>query len=229
MTTRNIFLLGFFFLFLALLLYLMLPTDSTKNVVNFPPKGARIIALGDSLTVGVGASTPERGFVPALERRIERTIENRGVNGDTTRDALLRLQKDALDAKPDIAIVLLGGNDYLKRVPEIETFQNLRSIITQLQSRGAVVLLVGIRGGLLADHFDDNFETLAEETGVLFVPNILDGIIGDPALMADEIHPNDRGYEKMVDRVAPHILMMLARGEAQYGKPVFESTASRTD
>lgn len=178
-------------------------------ITNYPPKGSRIIALGDSLTVGVGASAPEKGFVAHLEQRLGVTIENFGVSGNTTRDGVLRLQKDVLDKKPDIVIVLLGGNDYLQRIPEKETFANLRTIITKIQEGGAVVLLLGIRGGLLADHFDDNFEELAKETGVAFVPNVLDNIIGDTKLMSDQIHPNDAGYEKIADKVAPTLLFIL--------------------
>ena len=174
----------------------------TKRVTNFPPRGDHIVALGDSLTVGVGASAPERGFIPTLEKRIGKSIINRGVSGNTTGDALLRLHADVLTEKPDIVIVLLGGNDYLRQIPEEKIFKNLREIIAQIQAEGAVVVLLGIRGGLIKDHFNDNFESLAKETGVVYVENVLDGILGEPSLMADKIHPNDRGYEKMVDKVA---------------------------
>ncbi len=181
----------------------------TPKITNYPPSGARIVMLGDSLTVGIGASSIENGLVPLLEKRIGVSIINRGVSGNTTRDALLRLSQDVLAEKPDITIILLGGNDYLKRVPEKETFDNLRSIISQIQSGGSVVLLLGIRGGLLVDRFDDQFKALAHETGSLFVPNVLDNIFGQQQLMSDGIHPNDRGYEKIVDKIAPSVLGIL--------------------
>lgn len=164
--------------------------------------------LGDSLTAGVGASDPTHGLVTQLEQRLNVSIINKGVSGDTTKDALARLP-DVLSEKPDILIVLLGGNDYLKHVPEAETFANLRTIITKAQSEGALVILVAIRGGLLADHFAAQFKALAKETGSLHVADALDGIIGNPTLMSDEIHPNDRGYEKMVDRIAPQLEIAL--------------------
>ena len=114
-----------------------------------------------------------------------------------------------LDQKPDIVIILLGGNDYLRRVPDTQTFDNLLMIIRQVQSGGAVVLLLGVRGGLLTDHWDTNFEMLAKATGSAYVPNVLDGIFGDPKLMSDQIHPNDRGYEKIADKVAPALLRII--------------------
>lgn len=177
---------------------------------NYPPKGTHIIALGDSLVVGVGAGKSEAGFVPVLARRLNIAIVNKGMNGNTTHDALLRLQKDVLDEKPDIVMILLGGNDFLKQVPAEETFANLRLIISQIQSQGAIVLLLGIRGGPIADHYDDNFTALAKETGSLYISNVLDGLIGNSAFMSDEIHPNDKGYEKIADRIAPILEGLIA-------------------
>jgi len=181
------------------------------TITNFPARGSHIIALGDSLTSGVGASSPERGYVGHLEKRLGVIIENRGVSGNTTRDGLERLKSDVLDANPDIVMILLGGNDYLRRIPESETFANLRIIITEIHKTGAVVLLVGIRGGLLADKFADNFESLATETGSAFVPNVLDSILGDPKLMSDQIHPNDLGYERITDKLAPTLQLLLPK------------------
>lgn len=178
------------------------------QIRNFPPKGSHIIAIGDSLTTSVGASTSERGFITILEKRLGVTIDNKGVSGDTTRDALLRLKSDVLDQHPDIVMILLGGNDYLRHIPEEETFANLRTIIVTIQADGGVVLLLGIRGGLLADHFADNFENLAKETGSAYVPDVLSAIFGDPVLMSDQIHPNDRGYEKIADKVAPALMRL---------------------
>lgn len=173
------------------------------SIVNFPPKGPTIVAFGDSLTEGVGASTRENGYVGVLERRLGITIVNRGVSGNTTADALARLDADITPLHPNIVIVLLGGNDYLKKIPQEETFANLSQIIKKLQSQGAVVLLLGVRGGLLHDKFSDDFQTLAKETGSLYVSNVLDGILGNAKLMSDEVHPNDTGYMKIADKIAP--------------------------
>lgn len=183
-----------------------------RPITNYPPKGSNIIALGDSLTVGVGASAPEFGFIPILAKRLNVHIENKGVSGNTSLDGIQRLERDVLNNKPDIVILLLGGNDYLRQVPQQDTFSNLRSIITTIQSQGAVVLLLGVRGGLLGDHFEENFEALAKETGSVYVPNVLEGIVGVQSLMSDEIHPNNAGYLKIADKVAPSLLGLVSAG-----------------
>lgn len=180
-----------------------------RPITNYPPKAGQTIVFGDSLTVGVGGTPETGGFVGILSKRLETPLLMRGISGNTTVDALARLNQDVLSERPAIVVVLLGGNDYLKRIPPAETFANLRTIIKKIQDDGATVLLLGVRGGLLADHFDAEFETLADESGVVFVPNVLEEIIGNNALLSDEVHPNDAGYLKIADKVAPALLGLL--------------------
>lgn len=187
-------------------------------IVNYPPKGSFIVALGDSLTVGVGATAKEKSYIGILEERLSVRIINKGVIGDTTEDALRRLDADVLSRKPDIVLVLLGSNDYLKRIPQETTFENLHTIITRIEASGAVVVLLGARGGLLNDKFSDDFGDLAKESGALFVPQVMDGVIGEAGLMSDEIHPNDAGYLKMADKIAPTLLGVVLAGKSAEGK-----------
>ena len=172
-------------------------------IVNFPPNSNTIVALGDSLTVGVGASAPENNFISVLERRLNITIVNKGVVGNTAGDALARIDSDIATLHPGVVIVLLGGNDYLRKIPPQETFTSLRGLIKKIQSEGAVVLLLGIQKGLSYDKSSDDFQKIARDTGSLFVPAILDGILGNAKLMSDEVHPNDAGYLKIADKIAP--------------------------
>ena len=179
-------------------------------VKNYPQRVGTIIAFGDSLTVGVGASLPENGYVNILSGRFGVPITNSGISGNTTNDGLVRLESDVLSKHPSVVILLLGANDYLRKIPEDETFTNLRTMIDRIQADGAVVLLVGVRGGLFHDKFDDRFSDLARESGCLFVPNVLDGVIGDVKYSSDDgIHPNDQGYLKMADKIAPELASLL--------------------
>jgi lysophospholipase L1-like esterase len=38
---------------------------------------------------------------------------------------------------------------------------------------------------------------------------VLEGIIGNPALLSDAIHPNDAGYALMADRIEPALRQVL--------------------
>src|SRR6056297_1363725 len=82
----------------------------SSAVTNVPSAGTRIIAFGDSLVEGVGAN-PGNDFVSILSRNIAEPIVNLGNSGDTTRDALARID-EVLEQDPKIVLVLIGGNDY---------------------------------------------------------------------------------------------------------------------
>lgn len=187
----------------ALVATIVLLLPQRAMVKNFPPHGSTVVVLGDSIAAGVGASASEKGFVSVLSARLNTPIVNAGKSGDTTADGLARFETDVLAHDPDIVVIELGGNDHLKRVPPEQTFENLGALVAQAQAKGAVVIVLGIRGGLFADGFDDRFEALAETCGCVFVPDILSGIFGDGRSMADAVHPNDRGHEKIADKVAP--------------------------
>lgn len=174
-----------------------------NTIKNYPSSGSGVIAFGDSLVEGVG-SPETSGFIGILSTRIGIPIVNKGRAGDTTAMALERLPA-ILEEYPNskIVILLLGGNDYLKRIPEEETFANLTTIIREFQNRGAVVLLLGVRGGAIRDRFDDNFKTLSKSEETAFVSNVLDGLITKREWMFDAVHPNKDGYEYIADRVEP--------------------------
>ncbi len=166
---------------------------------NYPPKSSKIIAFGDSLVSGYG-STPGNDFVSQLSGRLQKPIINMGVPGNTTSDGLGRLQ-DVIDNDPGTVMLLLGGNDYLRKVPDDIIFKNLKEIIGKLQDKGIFVILLGIRGGVLSDRFKDKFSRLADEMNVLYVPNVLENIIDNKEYMSDAIHPNDLGYKIIEEKI----------------------------
>lgn len=178
-----------------------------REITNAPPDGDTVVAFGDSLVVGVGDDDAS-GFVSDIERRLDIDVINEGEAGDTTADGLNRLN-DVIAHEPDIVLVSLGGNDYLSDIPIETTRANFQSIIEQLHGSGAVVVLLGVRGGILADPYDSMFADLADRYGTAYIPNILDNIVGEPDLMHDRVHPNAEGYEKIAERVAPRLRALL--------------------
>lgn len=182
-------------------------THDNKNIVNYPSSGETIVAFGDSLVQGVG-STVDGGFVTMLSKKVNTPIVNLGVRGDTTIDGLARVD-EVLDKNPKIVLLLLGGNDYLRKIPQEETFANLETIIETIQKEGSIVILLGVRGGVLKDSYKDDFESLANEFGTAYVPNVLDGLFAHPELMFDTIHPNDEGYEIIAEKVYPVVTNLI--------------------
>lgn len=170
-----------------------------SQVTNAPPKNDTIVAFGDSLIAGVGA-TKGNDLVSVLSRKLGVPIINLGKSGDTTADGVARME--AVFARdPGIVILLLGGNDYLRRINTEETRANLATLITAFQERGAMVVLLGVRGGVLRDEYAPLFAALSETYHTLYVPDVLDGVFAHPNLMSDAIHPNDAGYAVIAERV----------------------------
>lgn len=175
---------------------------------EFPSQGTRVIAFGDSLTEGVGA-TPGNDYVSVLSRSIGVPILNAGYAGDTTATALSRLEQDVLQNDPKVVILLLGGNDMLARIPKETAFKNLREIAGKIKERGSAVILVGINGGIFGRGYGSEYERLAEDENLWFVPSILNDILSDDELMYDRIHPNDKGYAIMAERIRPILEELL--------------------
>jgi lysophospholipase L1-like esterase len=173
-----------------------------------PTAGSQVVAFGDSLVAGVGTTTG-RDFVSLLSERLGVPIVNAGKSGDTTGTALARLDSAVLSRDPRVVIVVLGGNDFLRRVPRDETFRNLDAIAARLRARGAAVVLAGLSLGIVTDGYSDGYEAVARERDAGLVPDILGGILGRPELMADNIHPNDRGHTLMADRLEPAVRELL--------------------
>jgi acyl-CoA thioesterase-1 len=173
------------------------------------PSGAvTVVAFGDSLTAGFG-TTGNGDYVSLLSSRTGVAIINAGRIGDTTADALGRINGAVLSRDPDIAIVLLGGNDLLQGVPVQQRISNITTIVQLIRTDGAVVILVGV-GNPPIDPFDGALAGIASQTSSSYVPAILDGIFGVPSLMADSIHPNNAGHAIMADRMEPALRAALA-------------------
>ncbi len=186
--------------FALIVFILLVGCSKASNIKNLDSRGTNIICLGDSLTEGFGAEQGQ-DYPSILSGYLGRKVINAGVSGDTTRDVLKRIEKDVLEQDPRMVIVILGGNDFLQKLSEEETFRNLEKIVDLIQSAGAAVTLGEVRTGLLNDSYLSGFKNLARKKRTLLIPNILKGIIGRPELMSDPIHPNTKGYAVMAKRI----------------------------
>jgi lysophospholipase L1-like esterase len=172
------------------------------------PADVRIVAFGDSLVSGAG-STRGHDFVSELSSRVGVKIINAGRSGATTGAALSRLERAVLSHDPDIAVVLLGGNDLLHFVPVDQRVKNITTIVERLRKADVRVILVGL-GPYPIDPFDGALPGLASRTSSAFVSGVLVGILGNKALMFDLIHPNDAGHRLIADRIAPTLRAEIA-------------------
>jgi len=187
------------FAFLVIILGYLIVFPDRPEIKNATPEGDNIICFGDSLTYGTGAS-PGMDYPSQLSAMTGQTIINAGVPGDTTGSALKRLENDVLSDSPKIVLITLGGNDLKNKVPREKAFENLRRIIELIQEKGALVVVGGIDIPLFGRGFGDEYEDVSKETGAVLIPNIYKGLLNNPSLMSDTVHPNDNGYAIMAQR-----------------------------
>lgn len=193
--------------------WLIWPSPYSK-VANLESSGSAIFAFGDSLTAGYGAQ-PGDDYPSKLSQRLSVPIINAGVSGDTTESALARIATDVLSRSPRIVIIGLGGNDFLRSVPIGTTEANLRSIVRQVQGAGAMAVLLEFTFPSLNADYEKMYERVAQEEKALLIEGVLSGILRDPALKSDEIHPNARGYDLMAERVAGPLGRLIRKADGR--------------
>ena len=186
-------------LWLALLLVLA-GCGNTPQLGKLPTD-AVVLAFGDSLTFGTGAS-PEESYPAVLEKLIGRHVESAGVPGEVSAEGLQRLPDVLNEIKPKLLLLCHGGNDLLRKTGEAQTAANLRSMVSLAKSKGIEVVLIAVpKPGLLLSS-PDYYEKIAVEFKLPIEADVLRSIVSTPDLKSDTVHPNAAGYKKMADAIA---------------------------
>jgi acyl-CoA thioesterase-1 len=183
-----------------------------RRMANLAAPGETVVFLGDSITRGYGLRE-EEAFPSLVAAALGIPHVNAGVSGDTTAAALARIEKDVLPHRPRITLVELGGNDYLRRVPPEQTMQNMDAIVRTLTAEGSMVVLLHVAVGVMSDPYLQGYRAIAQRHGALLVPDIMRGILSDPGLKLDPIHPNARGQRLIAERVAAVMRPLLVEAE----------------
>jgi lysophospholipase L1-like esterase len=193
-----------------------------------------IVCFGDSITEGMSAVTPgvvdkTKSYPAYFQEKVTADVINSGVSGDTTDDALARIQTDLLDKDPDIVIICLGANDFFASEPEdldatLATIKtNIQSMITQLDTKERIVFVVPFYNEASArdmltdkeitdaseqDEIIDKCDTVFEDIkntpttnlyDIELIDDIWTGVWGTANMSTDGIHPKASGYQIMAD------------------------------
>ncbi|MGH6926136.1 MAG: arylesterase [Propylenella sp.] len=183
----------------------------------------QIVALGDSLTAGLGVapgeSFPEQLQAALVARGHDVTVTNAGVSGDTASDGMARLEW-SVPAEADIVIVELGANDSLRGIDPAVTRKALSGILAKLRERGQTALLAGMLaprnlGEEFAAEFDAIYPELAAEYGTALYPFFLAGVATERTLnQPDGMHPNSEGVAKLVEAMLPLVEELVSEAAA---------------
>ncbi len=160
-----------------------------------------IVAFGDSLTHGTGASS-DTAYPAILASLTERTVINAGVPGDTTASALQRLPAVLAEHQPRLVLLCLGGNDMLRKQPVAATENNLRLLVQTIRASGADVMLIAVPEPKLFGGAPDFYERVAEDMRLPLEDDVFNEVLKDNRLKSDPIHANAAGYRVVAERLA---------------------------
>lgn len=171
------------------------------------PAGSTVLALGDSLTSGVGAA-PDTAYPAVLQSLTGWNVVNGGISGDTTAQALARLSALLQEHQPALVIVSIGGNDFLRQMSATGAKETIREICRVARAGGAQVLLVAVpqvsllaAAGRLSDH--PLYAELAEEFKLPLHADGWSSVLSDATLRSDAVHANAKGYRRFAEGLAP--------------------------
>ncbi|MDP9995922.1 lysophospholipase L1-like esterase [Variovorax boronicumulans] len=168
---------------------------------------ARVLAIGDSLTFGYGAS-PDASWPVKLGEITGWQIENAGVNGDTSAGALQRLPSLLAAGSYDAILIGIGGNDMLRGVSASATRDNIAALVKEAREHTPHVALLATPApdamrafvGSLSDA--PFYEEVAKSGQALLVANVYSSVLSDASLRSDRIHANAQGYAKVAQLLA---------------------------
>jgi acyl-CoA thioesterase-1 len=195
-------------LLLLTLLFCSLPATAAKT----------ILVIGDSLSAGYGIQINQSW--PALlakqlaAKRLDYSVANLSISGETTAGGRARLDPALLEHQPAVVIIALGANDGLRGLPLTQMRDNLNAMISAARASGARVLLAGIRlppnYGPYANDFHASYAQIARQQKTALLDFLLEPIAAKPRyFQADNLHPTAEAQPLILDHLWPTLLPLL--------------------
>lgn len=167
-----------------------------------------ILSLWDSLTAGLWVEL-KFNYPSLLQEKLEKNwydyeVINAWVSWDTS-DNLLSRTDLYLDKKPEIVILVIWWNDWLRWLSTQDMKKNIIDIINKFPDSKIVLGWMDLPANLWEKYRNDFkkvYTEIAEEKNVYFLKYFLENVAGIKSLNNDDmIHPNAKWYEIIVDNL----------------------------
>lgn len=199
----------FFLLFLMLFLNYN-NEDKWQQPISKIDSGHKIVAFGDSLTYGY--NLPETDSYPSALQSLLKSVDviNYGVSGNTTEDGLRRIDEMLQEEEPNLVILSLGGNDFLRNIKTEKTISNLEKMIDKIKNNGSEVILLPVPNPsyfkkivarITGLNDSPIYAEIAERKKVPIVDNIFSDILVKDKYKIDFIHLNKEGYQLVAEKI----------------------------
>jgi lysophospholipase L1-like esterase len=161
---------------------------------------AVILAFGDSLTVGVGTDA-QQNYPSVLAQLSGRKVVAAGVSGEVSAQGRERLVSELARVRPDLLILLHGGNDILRNRSAAELKANLEAMIGLARQECVQVVLLGVPEKSLFSAAAPVYVELAEQHDLVFIEDLLSDLLRDSSMKSDAIHLNTQGYRALAEGI----------------------------
>ncbi|MBZ0132273.1 MAG: arylesterase [Rhodocyclaceae bacterium] len=181
-------------------------------LLSFAAQAAgNILIVGDSLSAGYGLGANQSW--PSLlekrlrEARLDYSVVNASISGDTTAGGRSRIGAALDQARPAVVIIALGGNDGLRGLPVAVMRDNLNAMLAAARARKARIVVAGMKlppnyGIDYTREFEQSYAVLARRHKAALVPFLLEGVAERRELFqADNIHPVAEAQPIILDNV----------------------------
>ena len=203
-----------------------------------------LLVLGDSIAAGLGAERADKTLGARLARGIAKKA-GRSVRlttlarvGAESSDLAAQLEMLPPSARPDVAVVVIGGNDVTHRVPVADSVRRLENCLDALHERGVAVVVgtcpdlgalravpqplrtLGARASRQLASAQRRAAlargawvvSLAHVVGPFFITN------PEEMFSLDRFHPSEKGYKRTAKAMLPSVLAALGeRHEVPWG------------
>jgi acyl-CoA thioesterase-1 len=196
----------------------------------------RIVALGDSTTAGTpgwrspleappaGCGDEQSQYAYWLVRaRPEWEVLNRGVNGERSDEIARRFERDVIDLRPDVVVIIAGVNDVYQGRGVDDVTQNLRLMYGRAQDAGVMVLagtivpydtatpeqnrkMCEINAWIGCEAERDPNVAFVDTRRAVASPHDPDRLVSSP----DALHPSVDGYRRMAEAIRSVLERILA-------------------
>ncbi len=180
---------------------LLLQACGNRPTITKLTESSVVLAFGDSLTAGTGATEAE-SYPAVLAGILGCRVINAGVPGEESSAGRGRLQALLRKQPVDLVILCEGGNDMLLKQTDESIRENVRAMVATAKRSGADVILLAVPRPRLLMKVPEFYKQIADEGGIPCDTETLQTILSTPALKSDPIHPNKAGYKKMAEAIA---------------------------
>jgi acyl-CoA thioesterase I len=182
----------------------------------------KIIFFGDSILSGYGLANPETKIFNLIINNLGKEyyvsrgmlLRNMSQEGETSSSALKRV-KQVIALQPDIVVMSIGMNDALYGTDPDILYNNLETVVLDLNRAGIYVLFTGMQattknGYDYLSKFNTVYAKIAHKYPVVFLPNLMQGVSGNRLLLQhDGYYPNQDGAKVIANSIMVRLTDMF--------------------